>query len=335
MKRAGGLYPAIAEHDNLLAAYHAARAGKQDRPAVLAFTVDLDRQIDLLRRELLVEEVQLRGYRFFTIHDPKPRQIAAPAFRDRVLHHAILRVIEPALDRVAVFDSYACRTGKGLYQAIERTQSYCRRYAYYLQLDVRKYFDSIDHDVLRVLLARRFKDQALLRLLSQIVASYATAPGKGLPIGALTSQHLANFYLAPLDHHVKETLRAEGYVRYMDDFVCFARDVATLQEWRGAIETFLRERLRLSLKNEGVLDRTADGVGYLGMLVRGSHVRLLAKTKRRVRSKFRELVARHAAGAIGDVELALRTTALLARTKHVRAFGLRRRWIAEFGDVDV
>ncbi len=334
MKRAAELYPAIAEHDNLLAAYHAARAGKQDRPAVLAFTQDLDRQIELLRRELLAEDVQLRGYRFFTIHDPKPRRIAAPAFRDRVLHHAILRVIEPALDRVAVFDSYACRTGKGLYRAIERTQRYCRRYSHYLQLDVRKYFDSIDHDVLRGLLARRFKDQALLRLLSQIVGSYATVPGKGLPIGALTSQHLANFYLAPLDHFAKETLRAEGYVRYMDDFVCFACDGASLQEWRRAIETFLRERLRLSLKNEGVLDRTADGVGYLGMLVRGSHVRLLGKTKRRVRRKFRELVARHAAGSVGDAELALRTTALLARTHHVKAFGLRRRWIAEFGDVE-
>ncbi len=91
MKRAGGLYPAIAEHENLLAAYHAARSGKQDRPAVLAFTADLDHQIELLRRELLAENVQLRGYRFFTIHDPKPRRIAAPAFRDRVLHHAILR----------------------------------------------------------------------------------------------------------------------------------------------------------------------------------------------------------------------------------------------------
>ena len=115
MKRAGGLYPAIADRDNLLAACHAARSGKQDRPAVLAFTADLDYQIELLRRELLVEDVQLRGYRFFNIHDPKPRRIAAPAFRDRVLHHAIVQVIEPELERVAVFDSYACRKGKGLY----------------------------------------------------------------------------------------------------------------------------------------------------------------------------------------------------------------------------
>lgn len=188
MKRAAGLYTAIADHDNLLTACHAARSGKQDRPAVLAFTQDLDRQIELLRRELLAEDVKLRGYRFFTIHDPKPRRIAAPAFRDRVLHHAIVQVIEPELDRVAVFDSYACRTGKGLYRAIARTQAYCRRFSHYLQLDVREYFDSIDHDVLRGLLARRFKDQPLLRLLSQIVSSYRTVPAKGLPIGALTSQ---------------------------------------------------------------------------------------------------------------------------------------------------
>ncbi|MFO0390240.1 MAG: reverse transcriptase domain-containing protein [Planctomycetota bacterium] len=334
MKRAAGLYGAIAEHDNLLAAYHAARSGKQDRPAVLAFTQDLDRQIELLRRELLAEDVQLRGHRFFTIHDPKPRRIAAPAFRDRVLHHAIVQVIEADLDRVAVFDSYACRSGKGLYRATARTQAFCRRYSHYLQLDVRKYFDSIDHDVLRGLLVRRFKDQPLLRLLSQIISSYWTVPGKGLPIGALTSQHFANFYLAPLDHFVPEDLRVGGYVLYMDDFVSFGRDRSVLQAWRGEVPDFLAQELRLQLKNEGVLERTAAGVGYLGMLVRGSHVRLLGRTKRRVRRKFQELVARHATGALGDEELAVRTTALLARTHHMKAFGLRRRWIAEFGDVD-
>jgi len=334
VKRAGGLYPAIADYDNLLAAYHAARAGKQDRPAVLAFTQDLDRQIELLRRELLAEDVRLRDYRFFTIHDPKPRRIAAPAFRDRVLHHAILRQIEPELERVALFDSYACRKGKGLYRAIARTQQFCRRHSHYLQLDIRKYFDSIDQEVLRELLARRFKDPALLALLGRILDSYATAPGKGLPIGALTSQHLANFYLAPLDHFAKEILRVPGYVRYMDDFVLFGDDLEALRVARQQVEAFVGERLRLRLKNAGELDATRRGVGYLGMLVRPSHVRLLGKTNRRLRTRLRALVRGHAGGQVGDDELALRATAMVARTHHVRARGLRRRWLAEFAQVD-
>lgn len=334
MKRTGGLYPAIAEYDNLVAAYHAARSGKQDRPAVLAFTKDLDRQIELLRRELLAEDVRLRGYRFFTIHDPKPRRIAAPAFRDRVLPHAILQVIEPALEQVAIFDSYACRKGKGLYRAIDRTEQFCRRHSHYLQLDIRKYFDSIDHAVLRELLARRFKDRALLALLSRILDSYATAPGVGLPIGALTSQHLANFYLAPLDHFAKEELRVPGYVRYMDDFLLFGDDLEMLRGIRGQVEAFVGERLRLRLKNAGELDATRRGIGYLGMLVRPSHVRLLGKTKRRVRTRLRALVRGHACGQVGAAELALRATAMLARTHHVRARGLRRRWLAEFAGVD-
>jgi len=334
MRRAGGLYAAIAEHDNLLLAFHSARRGKQDRSAVQSFTANLGAEIEGLRQELLAENVHLHGYRFFLVHDPKPRRIAAPAFRDRVLHHAILQVVEPELERIAIHDSYACRKGKGLHKAIARAQSYCRRHAFYLQLDVRKYFDSVDHAVLRRLLARRFKDQALLRLFTTILDSYATAPGTGLPIGSLTSQHFANFYLAPLDHFVKETLRLPGYVRYMDDFLLFDDHRERLREVRQAVAAFLRTELRLELKHCGALDRTTAGTAFLGLLVRPSHVRLMGKTKRRVRRKLLRLVGEHGRGLVDAAGLSLRATALLARTRQVKARGLRRRWLAEFADVE-
>ncbi|MBM3962853.1 MAG: RNA-dependent DNA polymerase [Planctomycetes bacterium] len=332
MKRAGGLYARIADMNTLRLAFAKARRGKQDRQAVQAFAADLDGNLSRLCADLRAERVTLRGYRMFDIRDPKSRRFAAPAFADRVLHHAILHVLEPELERVAVFDSYACRTGR--HRALARAQQHCRRHAWYLQLDVRKYFDSVDHDVLKRLLARRLKDQPLLKLLYAIVDSHATAPGKGLPIGSLTSQHLANFYLTPLDHFVPERLRLGAYVRYMDDFVCFADDKATLVAARRAIEGFLRDELQLALKHGGALDRTARGIGFLGMLVRGSHVRLMSKTKRRVRRKLKRLVAQYAAGEVGDRALAVRATALLARTRQVAARGLRRRWLAEFADVE-
>lgn len=195
MKRAAGLYARIADMDTLRLAFAKARRGKQDRQAVQAFAADLNGNLGRLCAELRAERVTLRGYRMFDIRDPKPRRIAAPAFADRVLHHAILHVLEPELERIAIFDSYACRTGKGTHRALARAQQHCRRHGWYLQLDVRKYFDSVDHDVLKRLLARRLKDPPLLKLLFAIVDSHATAPGKGLPIGSLTSQHLANFYL--------------------------------------------------------------------------------------------------------------------------------------------
>jgi hypothetical protein len=330
MRRAGGLYERIADMDTLRLAFAKARRGKQDRAAVQAFAQDLDANLGRLRADLLAERVALRGYRMFDIRDPKPRRIAAPAFADRVLHHAILHVLEPELERIAIHDSYACSKDKGTHRALARTQQHCRRHAWYLQLDIRKYFDSIDHAVLRRLLARRLKDVPLLRLLGQIVDSYATASGKGLPIGSLTSQHLANFYLAPLDHFVQEELRLGAYVRYMDDFVVFGAERGQLVAARARIEGFLRDRLALQLKSQGSLDQTRHGIAYLGMLVRGSHVRLMGKSKRRVRAKLLRLVAAHREGEVAAPELAVRATALLARTKHVAARGLRRRWVAEF-----
>jgi RNA-directed DNA polymerase len=334
VRRAGNLYARIADTENLLVAFHAARRGKRDRHAIRRFEADLDGNIARLRAGLLAERVRWHGYRMFEIRDPKPRRIAAPAFSDRVLHHAIIQVIEPDLERVAVFDSYACRTGKGLFRAIERAQGFARRHEWFLQLDVRKYFDSIDHAVLRRRLERRFKDRALVRLMGGLLESYETAPGKGLPIGALTSQHLANFYLAPLDHFAKEVLRAPGYVRYMDDFVLFARECEVLVDWRARIGEFLRTECALELKNSGALDETRSGIGYLGMLVLPTHVRLMGKPKRRVRAKFRALVDEFAAGALAADDLARRSTALLARTHHVKARGLRARWLAEFADVE-
>ncbi len=335
MRRVGGLYPRIGQYDNLVRAFQRAARAKRDRHAVRRFAEDLDQNLSSLRRELEQERITWHGYRMFMVRDPKPRRIAAPAFRDRVLHHAVMQVVEPELERVAIFDSYACRRGKGLHRAVVRAQSFCRRHRWFLQLDVRKFFDSIDHDALRRLLARRLKDVPLLRLFDALFDSYSTAPGKGLPIGSLTSQHLANFYLARLDHCAKEELRAPGYVRYMDDFVLFDDMRERLVEARMRIADLLREELCLNLRDAGALDRTSAGIGFLGARILPTHVLLLGKTKRRLRRKLRGLVTAHEDGAVCDSAFAMRATALLARTHHVCGRGLRKSWIEEFAGVEV
>ena len=207
MNRTGNLYACIAEPENLRLAFLKAIRGKRGKQEVLDYTVRLDKNLRLLRAQLLACQVDVGHYHFFTVHDPKERVICAASFPERVLHHAIMNVCEPVLERYAIHDSYACRTGKGMHAAVLRAQAFARQYPWFLKLDIRKYFESIHHATLMSLLERRFKDQAVLGSIRTILETYAVQPGRGLPIGNLISQHLANFYLGHLDHWIKELIR--------------------------------------------------------------------------------------------------------------------------------
>jgi retron-type reverse transcriptase len=175
-----------------------------------------------------------------------------------------MNVCEPALERAAIFDSYACRKGRGQQAAVQRAASYARQHGWFLKMDIRRYFDSIDQTVLRRLLARKFKDSGVLGLFDRILASYQTAPGRGLPIGNLTSQHFANFYLAPLDRFIKQQLQRRCYVRYVDDFVAWGDTAAELREVWRKVQAFLTAELRLELKPNVILNRTDRGMDFVG-----------------------------------------------------------------------
>ena len=192
------------------------------------------------------------------VFDPKERMICAAPFRDRVAHHAIMNVVEPHFESYQIDDSYACRTGQGLDAAIARAVAFSRAGDWYLKMDVRKYFDSVDHGVLKMLLRRRFKDPALLALLDGVIDSYENSPGRGLPIGNLTSQFFANHYLGVSDHYIKQTLGCRRYVRYMDDFVVWDSEKDRLRQVRDDVAGFLRDALRLATE-AGLLERLLDG----------------------------------------------------------------------------
>ena len=200
MKRAGNLYRLIVEPDNLRLAFCKAVKGKHDRLEVIGFRENLEENLQKIRHQLLLHAPDIGHYRFFRIHDPKPRSICAASFPERVLHHAIMNICEPILDSYAICDSYACRKNKGCHKALARARHFARNNNWYLKLDIRKYFDSIDHDVVMRLLSRRFKDRELLLLFEKLLATYHVELDKGLPIGSLISQHLANFYLGLFDH---------------------------------------------------------------------------------------------------------------------------------------
>ena len=197
------------------------------------------------------------------MHDPKERLICAAAFRERVLHHALMNVCEPVLERAAVFDSYACRKGKGRLRAVDRAQGYART-APLVSQDGHPEVFRFDPPGRRCgrCWARKFKDPVLLGVFDRIIGSYHTAPGRGLPIGNLTSQHFANFYLAPLDRFLKETLGRGAYVRYMDDFVVWGESGRELRAVCERVRAFLAAELKLALKENTAINRTAFRHGF-------------------------------------------------------------------------
>ena len=328
MKRAGRLFERITAPGNLLGAYLKARRGKRQRAEVQAFTADLDTALGRLRRELLEERCRFDRYCTFSIRDPKHRVIHAAPFPDRVLHHAILNVCEPFFERAQIFDSFACRRGKGTRAALFRAQQFTRRYPWFLKLDVRKYFHSIDHERLKQQLQRLFKDRKLLGLLDAVLDGCPLQPGLGLPIGNLTSQFFANHYLAGMDRYLKEELRAAGYVRYMDDFVLWGRSTQELSAWERQARAFCRERLGLELKPP-CINRSLAGLPFLGFLVRPSGLRLTSRSCRRIRHKLKTCLKRLERRTIDEDRAAASVRSLLARTDWGSGANVRRHLMAD------
>jgi retron-type reverse transcriptase len=327
MRRAEGLFEHIVAFGNLLAAERPAARGKRDREAVARFEFHLERELIQLQQELIEGRYRPGAFYTFEVRDPKPRAICAAPFRDRVVHHAVCDVLEPVLERSAIFDSYACRVGKGTHAAIARAQQLARRHAFFLKCDVRRFFACVDHGVLAAQLARRFCEAPLHQLLGQIIAHGppGAPPGTGLPIGNLTSQHFANLYLGELDHLLKERLRVKGYLRYMDDLLLFAPDKPTLHLWLAEIRGFLAERLHLALKDEATLVApVTEGLPFLGFRIYPRTIRLNQRTRRRFRHQVRAIESAASQGLLDEIELANRAASLFAHVSHADAYRLRR-----------
>ena len=216
------IYSEIISKENLYrSAYRAAKA-RRYTDAVAEFNFHLEERIDELHQQLKAQTYRHGKYRVFTVYDPKERKIAAAPFRDRVVHHAVHDVIEPLMDKAFLKHSFACRKNKGTHKALDWAQAFLKRNAFCLHGDIKKYFFSIDRKILKNILQKSVGDENLLWLLDQVIDSaFYAGDKKGLPIGNLTSQFFANLYLNELDYFVKFELRANFYIRYMDDFIIF------------------------------------------------------------------------------------------------------------------
>jgi retron-type reverse transcriptase len=324
MKRSAVGLAEIADWHNLATAFHAAARGKRGRGDVEAFRAGLDGELARLRAELLAGIWSPQPMRRFRIHDPKPRLIHAPCFRDRVAHHAIMAHVGPVLDRALAFDTYACRTGKGTIAAVQRAADHARNYEWFAQIDVRAYFASIDHAVLLRLLERRFKNQGLLATLARIVHAHAEPAGRGLPIGTLTSQHFANFYLAGLDRHLLEVCRVRGFVRYMDDVVWWADDRMSARAAIGAARAYLADRLHLEVKQTVRLGRSRTGLVFCGFRILPGGVLLSRRRQRRYAALRKAAERAWQQGDLDAIRLQAAYASALALTAHARAASWRR-----------
>lgn len=337
------LYPQVYAFANLHWAFRKARRGKRDRPEVAAFEFDLEENLFRLRQELASRTYRPSPYRSFYVRDSKRRLISAAPFHDRVVHHALVNVIEPLFELRFIGDCYANRIGKGTHRALDRCQQFARRYHYVLQCDVRQFFPSVDHAILRAQLARVVGDEGVMWLVDQILAGgagilageyeMAWFPGddllaatlpRGLPIGNLTSQFWANVYLNDLDQFVKRTLRCRAYLRYVDDCLLFADDKPVLHDWRTAIigrAAGLRVRLH---ERQAQVYPVTEGIPFLGFRVFPDHRRLKSRRGHAARRRLQALARQYVAGEVDVKRLTAAVQGWVAHAAHGDTWGLRR-----------
>lgn len=348
MKRVGNLWPALTSFSNLLRAAEAAAAGKRRRPDVAGFLLNLEPNLAALRRELLEGAYMPGGYRTFDILEPKPRRISAAPFRDRVIHHALTRVLEPIFEKRFSPFSFACRKGLGTHAALRLARQACAEYPYVLKCDVRKYFASIDHEILKEKLSRVVKCRDTLSLAGRIIDGSNPQeevifyfPGdclftplerrRGLPLGNQTSQFFANVYMDGLDQFIVRSLRPEAYARYVDDFVLFASSKDALREMRLQIGESLAASRLLLHEGKSRIYRCSEGVTFLGWRLFPGKARLVRGNVVRFSRRMRALQAGWNGGRISWDTVRQCVQSWIGHASFGDTVVLRRRVFGRFG----
>ena len=347
MRRVSNLWPDLTSFANLLSAAEAAAAGKRKRPDVATFLMHLEPELMQLRRELLEGSYQPGPYRRFTILDPKPRQISAAPFRDRVVHHALTNILEPIFERRFSNHSFACRIGKGTHQALEVAREGVGRFPYVLKLDVRKYFASIDHQILNLQLERAIKCRPTLSLAARIIAGSNRQEEaiqyfpddnlftpferrRGLPLGNQTSQFFANVYLDGLDRLIDEKLRPGIWARYVDDLVLFDADKGRLRLMHEAVERELSAARLTIHPGKSRIHRCADGVMFLGWQLFPGRARMARDNVIRFGRRMKRLQRDFAAGSVEWNQVEQSVRAWIAHASFGNTWVLRGRLLARF-----
>ena len=283
------LFEQLITFENIFRAWELFKTGKRKRQDVIHFESSLEDNLFQLRDDLVSGRYRHNPYAPFTIHDPKQRTIHKAVVKDRVVHQAVINVIESLFEGKFIFDSYSCRINKGTHAAVARLRSFLRSATrngtatvYAVKCDVKKFFASVDHAVLIRLLCGQITDQKMIALLRMIVESFSVTPGIGLPLGNLTSQLFANVYLHELDWHIKQRMRVRHYLRYCDDFVMLAPSMQEAVRLVEQADDFLRNTLNMQLHPNKIRIRTwRQGVDFLGYVLLPNAIILRPQTAKR------------------------------------------------------
>jgi len=284
------LFEEIISLENLFCAWREFQSGKMKKSDVREFVFALEDNIFSLHQELKNKTYKHSHYTSFYVSDPKLRHIHKACIRDRLLHHAIFRILYLIFDQSFIFDSYSCRLGKGTHQAVDRLERFCFKVSqnnhynfYYLKCDIKKFFASVDQDILVNLIKKKICDPDVLWLIQEIIDSFSADKNKGLPLGNVTSQLLANIYLNELDQFIKHQLKAKYYLRYCDDFLLLSPNKNLLVDYVGLIDNFLQNHLNLNLHPDKIIIKKYNqGIDWLGYVVLPQYRVLRAKTKHRI-----------------------------------------------------
>jgi retron-type reverse transcriptase len=317
MKRINNIFSTIISLENLQEAEKKARKGKSNQYGVILFDRNAENNLLELHHQLKKKAFKTSKYTTFKVFEPKEREVyRLPYFPDRIVHHAIMNVLEPFFVSLFTKNTYSCIKGKGIHAAsfdLRRSLKQKQDNKYCLKLDIKKFYPSIDHEVLKQLLMRKIKDKDLLILLFEIIDS---APG--LPIGNYLSQYFANYYLTYLDHWIKESLKAKHYFRYADDIVILSDSKEELHGFLKAIKLYLKTELNLEVKdNYQVFPVEIRGIDFVGYVHFHTHV-LLRKS---IKQNFARMLAKK------------RNTASIASyngwLKHANTINLKRKLLNE------
>ena len=331
MKRKGHLFEQVCSFDNLMFSVKEAIKGKKHNQTIARFYLNAEHEVLKLQEDLLSGRYRPMPYTCFYIYEPKKRHICAANIRDRVAHHAICHVIGGIFENSFIYDSYACRENKGAHRAVKRVQSFCRQGKYFLKSDIKKFFASIDHLILKKLIREKIKDSTLLRLMEIIIdtpySGQTNGNGKGLPIGNLTSQWWANLYLNHFDHYIKDDLGIKKYVRYMDDFIFFSNDKSTLHALREKMSAFLDVNLKLELKERATyIAPISQGIPFLGFSIYPGIIRLKRETKARFRRNYNRMKKKYSTGQIGEEPFLRSVHSMIGHITHADTLCLRRKF---------
>ena len=346
MKTYNRLFQQICSFENLLNAARKAQRSKRFQAEVAHFNFHLEKELYRLQYELQTQTYRPGDYHEFYVYEPKLRKISAAPYRDRVVHHALCNVVEPIFERTFIYDSYACRKGKGTHKAVDRFTTFSRKNDYVLKCDIKKYFPSIDHDILKTRFRRKIRDAQVLWLMDMIVDSSnpqeyvheyfqgddlltSLNRRRGIPIGNLTSQFFANIYLNGFDHFIKEDLKCRYYIRYVDDFVVLGNEKSRLHEIKSEMEHYLVQfRLKLHPHKCQVFP-VKEGTDFLGYQIFPTHRRLRSSSVRRARRRLHRLRKDYESGNISWKDVNHSVQSWLGHVKHADTYGLRRTIFSE------